>query len=71
MAKLFDLNRNPGDFPDAMARATRIGRMHGMEQKPRMSSVRAVSDLIAPGCGYGFAVPLKQAYNAGYWSASI
>lgn len=71
MAKLFNLNANPGDLPDAMAKATRIGRMHGMECKAKMSSVRAVSDLVSPGCAYGFATALKQAYNAGYWSTTL
>jgi hypothetical protein len=71
MTKLFNLNANPGDFPEAMAKATRIGCMHGMECRPKLASVRAVSDLVAPGCANGFATALKQAYNAGHWSASI
>lgn len=71
MVKQFNLNTNPGDLPEAMARATRIGRLHGMECRPKLTRVRAVADLIAPGCAYGFANALKQAYNAGHWSAHI
>lgn len=71
MAKLFNLNANPGDLSEAMAKATRIGRLHGMERKRKLTSVRAVAELISPGCANGFATGLKQAHNAGHWSASI
>ncbi|MBZ2207132.1 hypothetical protein [Massilia soli] len=71
MTKLFNLNANPADFPDAMAKATRIGRMYAMERKRKISSVRAVSELVSPGCANGFATALKQACNAGHWSASL
>lgn len=68
---LYDLNKRPEDLPEAMARATRIGRMDAMECRPQLRATKAVTDRVAPGCAYGFANPLKQAYNAGYWSASI
>ncbi|WP_298151100.1 hypothetical protein [Flavobacterium sp.] len=71
MTKLFNLNVNPGAFPDAMAKATRIGRLHGLECKRKLTRVRDVADLVAPGCANGFATALKQAYNAGHWSATI
>lgn len=71
MTKLFNLDAKPGDLPEAMAKATRIGRLHRMECKPKLTRVRAVADLVSPGCMNGFATALKQAYNAGHWSASL
>lgn len=42
-----------------------------MESKPRIRSIREVADMVAPGCANGFAQPLKQAYNAGYWAGEL
>lgn len=71
MSKQYNLNQQPALLPDAMASATRMGRMDALAMVKKPTSIRAVSDRIALGCANGFATALKQAYNAGYWSASI
>jgi len=71
MVKIFDLNLNPTEFPEAMATATRLGRLCALCGAKKLSSVRLVSDLVAPKCAYGYAQGLKQAYNAGYWAGEL
>lgn len=71
MSQTFDLHTYPGKFPDAMAAATRLGRMDAMSQKPRIRATRELSDKVSPGCANGYASALKQAYNAGYWAGGL
>jgi hypothetical protein len=69
--KHYDFAARPDEFPEAMAAATRMGAMDVLALKPKATSVRDVSDRLAPGCARGYAEALKQAYNAGYWSGSL
>lgn len=69
VGKLFNLAANPSDFPDALARAARLGQMDAMEGKPQERKTMAIVMRVASKTqGLGHNRPLKQSYNAGFWN---